>query len=174
MAAHTLVPIQEYLNTSYRPDVEYIDGVLKEKPLVQWTHANLQAFLCIWFGQHRKEWGITVGVEARTQVTSTRVRLPDVVVNRPGRRPGTLTAPPLIAIEILSPSDTLADTLDRMRDLLAMGVPNAWVIDPEARTGLLCSLDASPQTVTRFEAAGTPIYLGLPELFAAFDEDNGD
>ena len=172
MAAHTLVPLEDYLKTGYHPDVEYIDGELKEKPLVQWTHANLQVFISSYFHQRRKEWRIVVGVEARTQVTPTRVRLPDVVVDRPGRHPETLTSPPLIAIEILSPSNALPDVLDRMQDLMAMGVRNAWVIDPEARTGLVCSPDGSPQTVTRFEVAGTPIYLDLPELFAAFDEDN--
>ena len=50
MAATTLVTLEEYLRTSYEPDQEYIDGELKEKPVVRWTHSRLQASLCMWFG----------------------------------------------------------------------------------------------------------------------------
>ncbi len=174
MAASTLVSLDEYRSTSYHPDVEYIDGELKEKPLVQWTHSNLQSLLCLWFGQHRKEWNITVGVESRTQVSPRRVRLPDVVVNRKGRHPEILTAPPLIAIEILSPSDSSSDVANRIRDLLTMGIANVWMIDPRTRTGFVCTLDAPPQPTKHFEVSGTAIYLDLAQLFATFDEDNED
>jgi len=29
MSVETLIPVEEYLNTSYDPDVEYVDGVLE-------------------------------------------------------------------------------------------------------------------------------------------------
>ena len=172
MAATTLVPLEEYLRTSYEPDPEYIDGELKEKPVVQWTHSSLQASLCLWFGQHRKEWKIALGVESRMQVSPTRVRLPDVVVDYRGRHPEILTDPPLILIEILSPSDTFAGMQKRLTDYLTMGAPNVWVIDPEARIGFVYRTDAPARLVTRFEVANTPIYLDLAQLFAEFDEDN--
>ena len=172
MATSTLVSLDEYRKTSYRPDLEYLDGELKEKPLVQWTHSNLQVSISSWFHQRRKEWNIAVGVESRTQVSPTRVRLPDVVVDRAGRHPEILTSPPLIAVEILSPSDSFTGMANRVQDFLNMGIPNVWIIDPEARTGFVCASDAPPREVARFEVTNTPIYLDLPELFASFDEDN--
>ena len=168
----TLISLEDYLHTSYKPDVEYIDGELKEKPVVQWMHSNLQANLCLWFGQHKKEWKIIVGVESRTQVSSTQVRLPDVVVDYKGHHPQVLTAPPLILIEILSPSDTFAAMQKRIDDYLKMGAPNVWIIDPEARLGFRYRPNVPAQEVARFEVENTPIYLDLLELFAEFDEDH--
>ena len=75
MAASTPVTIEQYLKTIYRPDVEYIDGELKEKPAIQWAHVRLQSLLCSWFDQHEDEWKIIGGPEARTRVSQNRVRL---------------------------------------------------------------------------------------------------
>ncbi len=172
MAASTVVSLEEYRRTSYRPDLEYIDGELKEKPVVQWTHSNLQVALSAWFYQHRKEWKIVTGVASRTQVSPARVRLPDVVVDHAGRHPEILTTPPLIVIEILSPSDSFANTVTRVQDYLMMGVPNVWILSPEDRAGFVCTHGAAPQTVSRFEVTNSPIYVDLNDLFAGFDEDN--
>ncbi len=106
------------------------------------------------------------------KVSPTRVRLPDVVVDYYGHHPEILMEPPLILIEILSPSDTFAGMQKRLHDYLSMGAPNVWVIDPETRVGFAYRADAPVRQVTRFEVAGTPIYLDLPDLFAEFDEDN--
>ncbi len=174
MATATFVSLEEYNKTSYRPDMEYIDGELKEKAAVQWIHSNLQALLALWFGQHKKEWKVVVGVGCRTRVAATRVRLPDVVIDHAGPHLQTLTTPPLIVIEILSPTDTFSEMRKRIRDFQTMGIENIWIIDPQERTGFLCGQDASWHPVMRFEVPGTPIFLNLPELFASYDEDNGE
>lgn len=177
MATSTLVSLEQYLNTSYEPDMEYIDGELKpkerEQSMVQWTHSNLQYQIGLWFGQHRKEWKLTCGVETRIKIPSSKIRLPDVVVDFIGRRPEVLTDPPLITIEILSPSDTFSETLEKIEDYLALGVQNVWIIDPVQRTGYVCTSTAPPRHVTRFDVADSPIHLDLPQLFASFDDDNG-
>ena len=170
MAATTLISIDEYLHTSsYNPDVEYIDGELRERPVVFSIHGKLQSLLCIWFGQH-EEWGLDVAVEVRTQVTASRVRLPDVVVDTAGRWPQTLISPPLIVIEILSPSDSYSETERLAQDYLAMGVPNIWLIDPETRTARVCVKEAWIEK-TRLEVAGTEIYLEVGALFARLFRD---
>jgi Uma2 family endonuclease len=43
------------------------------------------------------------------------------------------TSPPLIAIEILSPDDRMAETLDKLREYRRWGVPHVWLVDPEAQ-----------------------------------------
>ena len=42
MSAGTLVSLEEYLNTSYDPDVEYVDGVLVERNAGDWLHSLAQ------------------------------------------------------------------------------------------------------------------------------------
>ncbi len=41
MATTAGISIEQYLNTSYTPDCEYIDGELREKPVVGFSHGNI-------------------------------------------------------------------------------------------------------------------------------------
>jgi Uma2 family endonuclease len=175
VATTSLLSIDEYLHTSYRPDVEFIDGELKERPVVMYVHGEIQSAISMWFGNHKKEWSVVVAVEARTRVSPTRVRLPDVIVdhlvNGPRRRrEGTANDPPLIVIEVLSERDTYAETQRLARDYQQMGIQNIWLIEPETRTGRFCKENAWIET-RRFEAAGTPIYLDLDWLFSQLDDE---
>ena len=126
--------IGEYLKTSYLPDAEFVDGELREKPVVSPIHGRMQILIGVWFFQHQLEWKLVASAEARTQVSVSRVRLPDVVVGEAGfLREGALTEAPLIAIEVLSAQDSMVDLRRRAEDLEAMGVANLWLIDPETR-----------------------------------------
>ena len=165
MTSTILIPVAEYLNTSYRPDREYIDGEVRERNVGKWEHARIQWLLAAWFFQHEVEWQITGSIEQRTQVSQTRIRIPDVVVLRPGTEQDVFTDPPLLVIEILSPDDTYSDTEERARDYWTMGVETVWIIDPKTRSGRLCSGTQWVRT-QRLEVAGTPIYLELDDLFA--------
>ena len=44
-----------------------------------------------------------------------------------------MTAPPLIAIEILSPEDTLRAMQAKASEYRLFGVEHIWIIDPEPR-----------------------------------------
>jgi Uma2 family endonuclease len=169
MATATPITIEQYLKTNYRPDVEFIDGELREKPVVQWVHSHLQALISAWFVQHDDAWDIQVGVEARTRVADAKVRLPDVVVVKAGRQPQTLVEAPLVVIETLSPNDSYAETQRRAGDYRSMGVENIWLIDPETRTARVCRGESWTET-TRFTVADSPIYLDVDALFARLDK----
>ena len=43
------ISVEDYLSTSYRPDCEYVDGVLLERNLGEFDHSRLQGppFLCV-------------------------------------------------------------------------------------------------------------------------------
>ena len=74
--------------------------------------------------------------ELRSQVTNTRVRIPDVtVVELPLPEEEILTSPPWLCIEIMSPDDTMASMQDRIDDYIAFGISNIWVIDPWKNRG---------------------------------------
>ena len=136
MPAATLIPVSEYLSTSYRPDREYVDGKIVERNLGEYEHSRPQALLAAFFGVRDKEWGIDVLIAQRVQVTPSRFRVPDVCVllsNAPEEQ--ILRHPPFICVEILSQDDTLSSTVERLDDFLRMGVPNVWVIDPGTRRG---------------------------------------
>ena len=166
------VSMDEYLRTSYRPDVEYIDGHLQEKPVVGFPHGVVQGLLFTWFHNHRKEWNIKAAVDTRTQVTQARVRLPDiVVVTHEERSTGALKSSPLIAIEVLSPTDTYADLKGRASDLQAMGTENVWLIDPELRTAEIWNgRNWEPHPAKILQAVNSPMHLDLEWLWAELDD----
>ncbi len=168
MPTSTVTTIDQYLATSYRPDVEFVDGELRKKAVVQWAHGRLQILIGNWFGAHEEEWGVLVAVEVRTRVSESRVRLPDVVVVKAGPQPPTLVKPPLIVIEILSLEDSLKETELRLRDFQAMGVGNTWLLDPQKRTARVYSAAGWSET-DRLTVPGSPIYLDVAALFDKLD-----
>ena len=163
-----LTPIAEYLNSSYSPDREYIDGEILERNMGSWEHGRIQFLLSLWFGQNERAWNVQGATEWRTRVAETRIRIPDVVLVRRGPQDRVLAHPPVLIVEILSPEDTYTDTQRRAADYLQMGVATIWIIDPETRTGRVCSA-ASWTQATRLEVPGTPIYVELEILFAQID-----
>ena len=161
--------MEVYDRTSYRPDREYIDGEVRERNVGTWEHARLQWLLAQWLGNNEHRWGVMGSTEQRTQVSGTRIRIPDLVVVRPGSQTEVLTAPPLLVIEILSPDDTYTDTQQCAEDYRKMGVPMIWVIDPETRTGRMCH-EATWTEARRLEVPGTPIHVDLDEIFQHMDQ----
>jgi Uma2 family endonuclease len=168
MVSATQISISEYLETTYRPDCEYIDGEVLERNVGKWQHARVQWLLAFWFGRHEPIWNVIGSTEQRVQVSPTRVRVPDLVVLRPGEQPDVLTDPPLLIIEILSPDDSYTGLQERCQDYLAMGVATVWIIDPKTRSGRMC-LAQGWVAAERLEVAGTPIHVELSQLFAQLD-----
>ena len=157
MATIVQTPLTEYLHTTYRPDREYIDGEIVERNMGKWEHARIQALLTIWFGRHEQEWSIQTATEWRTQVSATRIRIPDVVVVRDEPQPDVLAEPPLLVVEVLSPDDSYSETQKRALDCTRMGVQTIWMIDPDTRTARVCSATPGP----RRPASRSP---GLPSM----------
>ena len=127
----TLVPVDEYLRTSYSPDREYRSGVLIERNVGDKEHSRLQSRLAQYIGRRRKQWGVEVYTELRVQVRADWFPLPDVCIYQlpdfEGRYP---SAPPLLWIEILSQDDRMTEVWAKAADLIEAGVPRVWIIDP--------------------------------------------
>jgi Uma2 family endonuclease len=170
MGATTQIALSEYLQTSYRPDREFVDGELQERNVGKTDHARVQALLAMWFGSHEAEWQIIVTTEQRVQVASSRVRIPDVTLVRLRTlSEDVLTAPPLCTIEILSPDDTYSRTWEKAQDYRKMGIENIWLIDPGTRSGQASTATGWRDTL-EFEIPGTPVRLSLADIFARLDE----
>jgi len=168
--ATTAVSIEEYLSTAYEPDMDYVDGELEDRNVGEYQHNVLQKRILFWFDRRAKEWRIRAIQEQRTRLGASRVRIPDVsVFPRDLPVEEVFTRPQLIAIEVLSPEDRHSRIDKKIRNYLDFGVPHIWVVNPATRTGWDCS-DGNWVRKERFEVAGGPIYLSLPELFAELDE----
>lgn len=136
MAVATHISVEEYLNTTYRPDCDYVDGEVVERNLGERRHARPQALIVASLVSQEKQWGIEVLPEQRVQVTPTRFRIPDICVLSPGApRENVVRHPLFLCIEVLSKDDSMADIMERVEEYLAMGVPNVWVIEPLRRRG---------------------------------------
>ena len=81
MATTATISVEEYLDSSFEPDMEYIDGQLEERNVGEIEHSEVIAAILGWFIQHAKEWNIRVLPDVRTQVSPTRFRVPDIVLS---------------------------------------------------------------------------------------------
>lgn len=163
----TLISVEEYLATSYRPDCDYVDGRIEERNLGEWDHSRIQAAIIAYFFARRKAWGISVAPEQRIQVSPTRFRIPDVCVVLGEPEEQIFRTPPFLCIEILSPEDRMSRVEQRIDDYLTMGVRYVWVIDPSSRHVYSATREAGLQefkgTILRTE--NPVLELPLAEVF---------
>jgi Uma2 family endonuclease len=166
MATSTIVPLEEYLHTSYEPECEYLDGELVDRNVGTKKHSRLQIALGAYFYQRRKIWGIEVLPEQRVRVRERRYRVPDIcVVLAPDSDEEVVTSPPFIWIEILSPEDRPIRVQQKVREVLDFGCPWVWVIDPETLESRIytATSDYSPDDAT-LRIPDTEIVVPLREL----------
>ena len=137
MSTVTLVPLNEYLETSYRPDCDYLEGELLERNVGEWDHSRLQMLLSRLSFRREKQWGILVVTEQRVQVKARRFRVPDILVLTGPPTGPIIKEPPFLCIEILSPSDRMAEMQERIDDYLDFGVRYVWLINPRRRRAFI-------------------------------------
>lgn len=167
MATTTQVPLETYLHTDYQPDREYVDGEIRERNLGEKEHARLQKLILLFFAALEKNENLRVYPELRVQVSPTRFRVPDLTVLR-AEAPDEqiITHPPIIVVEILSPSDSLLGMREKIEDYLAFSIPNIWIVDPSDRMGYICRSGSFRewQPASTLSVPGTPIALDLTRL----------
>jgi Uma2 family endonuclease len=163
--------VREYLRTSWSPDRELVDGRIEERNLGEKEHSIIQRYLTFLFMLKRAEWAVEVFPELRTQTRATRFRVPDVLVTRAGDDfERYITRPPLIAVEILSPEDSLTAMAAKSAEYRQFGIENIWIIDPERRMAWLYTETGLEEVRTgKLDVPGTPIQIVLSEMFAELD-----
>jgi Uma2 family endonuclease len=163
--------VLEYLRTSWSPDREYVDGRIEERNLGEKEHSIIQRYLTVLFAIKRAEWGVEVFPELRTQIAARNFRVPDVLVVRAGESfERYLTHPPLIAVEILSPEDTLRKMQEKAAQYRTFGIENIWIIDPEPRIAYSYTSAGLEEIQTgELVVPETTIRVVLGEMFAELD-----
>lgn len=126
-----LISVEEYLNTEYHPDVEFVDGLLVQRSAGDWLHSLVQSNIL--FAIRLKYPHLKVVLGLRTSVTSTRFRLPDVCVLQTAPKTRYLLEPPLLVVEVLSEGDAVSAVLEKLKEYAAKGVKNIWLVDPRLR-----------------------------------------
>jgi Uma2 family endonuclease len=165
MAAGTQISVEEYLKTVYRPDRDYVDGIVEERNLGEWDHSSVQTQFVIFFSKFRHT-GLRAVTELRIRVRENKYRIPDVVVTAAKPQEQVLTKPPLLCIEILSRGDTVSQTNERLVDYLDFGVPVVWVVDPRERTVWIYRPTGMEQAVgLSVKLDGTSIEVPFSEIF---------
>jgi Uma2 family endonuclease len=167
MASRTLISVEEYLRTSYRPDCDYVDGEVVERNIGEKSHAKLQKAILLYLSARERKLGIWVIQEQRVQVSAKRFRIPDICVTLGEPNEEILRQPPFICIEVLSPGDRWPRIQQRIDDYLAMGVPYVWVLDPSAKTAYAATPSARTQQVTGsvLKTLNPSVELPLSEIF---------
>lgn len=123
---------------------ELVKGVLKEMTPTGFHHGQLVVNLTISLGAHVKanSLGVVVGAETGFKIESNpdTVLAPDVAfvrqerVLQTGRTEKFWPGAPDLAVEVLSPSDTVYEVEEKVAAWLAAGTSMVWVLNPKQRT----------------------------------------
>jgi Uma2 family endonuclease len=163
LVAPKLVSMEEYLDTAYSPDCEFVDGVVVARELGERPHSRIQSNLI--FALRGLKLSVFVWPALRMRTEPGRCRVPDLCVTVADPMEDVLTTPPLICIEILSSRDETGDVMEKLAEYLAFGVPHIWLIDPRRKKAFLFDgalREVAGQSLTAPEAG---IELPLDSVF---------
>jgi Uma2 family endonuclease len=126
------VPVDDYLNSSYRPEMEYVDGALVEHGMPTIAHGLLLTIVGAHFHVLRRQFRYAALMHPRTQIAErARYRVPDLMLcPLPLPKGKIVTSVPWVVIEILSPDDKFPEQFQRFRDYKQIGVRHMILLDP--------------------------------------------
>ncbi|MHC5542689.1 Uma2 family endonuclease [Singulisphaera rosea] len=155
---------------------ELIDGQLRERPMTKhnrWHSSSmfhLGYLLGDWWRRQPELRGLIVGGEAGFRLRrgpDTYVGIDvayvsaEVLANTPKGSP-FFEGPPVLAIEILSPSDTHEEVSEKVRLYLDSGSALVWLVDTDFRTVLVHRQGEEPELYNiRQELTADPYLPGL-------------
>ncbi len=167
MATALRISVEEYLCSHYEPECELIGGELFQKPMGTREHMRMERRLAEILARYEHE-GLGEAIHELSVLHGDDVRIPDLVFARPGAQfqNGILIDPPLLCIEILSPSQRPSELFAKCEAYHAWGVPYCWIIDPVKKLAWEYHQDSPVQLIplTASLKAGE-IAVGCNELF---------
>ena len=157
-----------------KPYLEYVDGVVLEKPIPNAQHRKLVKKVVVAIALYEDVHGGDSGPEGRVRLPDgSGYRLPDTAYWAPGRPSGDDSLPSL-AVEVRSPDQTLAELRRKCRAFRANGVDACWLIDPTSRTVEIFEGDRDAEPLTSEGVLRTEVMPGfelpLAQLFAVLKD----
>jgi Uma2 family endonuclease len=132
MGATTLISIAEYMDTSYSPDREYVDGVVMERNVGMRPHSRVLAQLICWFASTYPQFPVWPTQRLLT-VAQRRCRVPDLCLTLEDPLTEVFEQPPFLCMEILSNEDSATILLEKLEEYATFGVPHIWIFDPRRK-----------------------------------------
>ena len=135
--------LEEFLALSEEePALEYIDGEVVQKALPKTWHSELQAEVTGEMRNFARPRRLAHVLPEHRSTYGGRSTVPDIAVYRWGRIPrdgrgrlaNDVTVPPDIAVEIVSPDQSLRNPIRRCRWYVANGVQISLLLDPDDST----------------------------------------
>jgi len=119
---------------------EVVNGEIRKMPPNKWNHTRIVEQLARQLRARLDPDQIYVvtaifGLVIRREPLTTRV--PDLAVFVAAQmveQDGYIHSAPELLVEVLSPANTPAERADKLRDYESLGVPEVWVLSPEAET----------------------------------------
>ena len=102
-------------------------------------HSLTQGLLVAFFAAFRKKLPVFVCLELRLKVRPSLFLILDVCVFHPVEpKIAVPDAPPLLAVEILSPDDRHTEVREKLEEYRIWGVPHVWLVDPHLKRMYIC------------------------------------
>ena len=121
--------VEEYFALPDDIRAEYVDGVAILMPPGTWDHQSVELNLAVAVRSGLTD--VVVAAEAGVRTAGRKYRIGDVVVMPAGAMPEGQFAetPPLVVVEVLSPSTRSEDTVRKSHEYAAAGVGQYWLVD---------------------------------------------
>lgn len=156
-----------------KPYLEYVDGLVLQKPMPNADHRRLVNYVSIELGLYARGTHGDAGPEGRIRLGEVpNYRIPDAAYWAPGQPSGDDSIP-TFAVEVRSPDQTMDELRAKCRFYRRNGVGACWLIDPESRSVELFEGDADGKPLG-LDAELTSVLLpgfslALKDLFAVLD-----
>lgn len=122
---------------------ELLDGTLLVTPAPSFGHQTCVTSLLVLFHAARQPGQTVLVAPFDVRLSRITVLEPDLLVaRRSDITPARLEAPPLLAVEVLSPSTRSIDLGAKRLAYEAAGVPAYWLVDPDGPSLTVLELDA--------------------------------
>ena len=118
--------------------LELVNGEIAVAPSATPEHSNSDVELIFLIKQHVNEHDLGIVLrDLDTPLDMFNVRRPDLLFFSHARAnlvtSKVLKGPPDLCVEIISPSSSTIDRVDKFEQYRAAGVPHYWILDPLAR-----------------------------------------
>lgn len=119
---------------------EVVNGEIRKMPPNKWNHTRVVEELGRRLRTHLNPDTTYVVTSVFGLVVCSeplKIRVPDLavfVMSNVVEQDGYIHSAPELIVEVLSPANTRAERTEKLKDYQSLGVPEVWVISPEART----------------------------------------
>jgi Uma2 family endonuclease len=124
--------------------IEFTDGAIEVLPMPTDQHQSISQFIFLALRAFMQHIGGKVHyAPLRLQIRPDKFREPDILLVRDAhdpRRQNRYWLGADLVVEIVSPDNPERDTVTKRADYAAAGIPEYWIVNPEAETVMVLTL----------------------------------